>query len=114
MSKTYSCTECKEEFGIRAERNNHFRNQCKHMHSLTDCQGKIFEVKRIEGKFQCPGCQMKFTLSTNLTRHWKQCIKCDETESNMTIVLKANYLVTVDHENDLVETLRYDGMHNLA
>jgi len=41
-------------------------------------------------------------------------MKHDSTESNMINPVKANQLVSVDRENDLVENLRYDGMHNLA
>lgn len=114
MEKTYSCTVCKEEFRTKAERHNHFRNQCKQSHSLADGEGKILQVERVEGKFQCPSCQTEFTHSTNLTRHWKQCIKSNGTESNTTIYLKSNYLVAVDRENELVENLRYDGIHHLA
>jgi hypothetical protein len=63
-------------------RDKHFRDECKQTHSLTDTEGKIFQMERIEGKFQCPGCQMKYTLTTNLTRHWKKCLRRDSTESN--------------------------------
>ena len=114
ISKTYNCTVCKEEFGTKSERHNHFRSECKQSHSLTDGEGNILQVERVEGKFQCPVCQTEFTHSTNLIRHWKQCIKRDETKSNTTIFLKANHLVAVDRENDLMENLHYDGIHQLA
>ena len=114
MSTTYNCTVCREEFVTKVARNNHYDNQCKHSHSLTDTEGKIFQMERTDGKFQCPRCQSKFTRPNNLTRHWKTCMSRDGTESNPIFTTFVNYLVAVDHENDLVENLRYDGMHNLA
>jgi len=114
MSKTYFCTECKNEFETNAERDNHFRTQCKHTHNLIDGEENTLKVERIEGKFQCPSCQIKFTFTTNLTRHWKQCIKRDKTESNTMIISEANHLVSVDKEDELMNSLRYDGTYNLA
>ena len=114
MPKYYNCTVCREEFVTKDARDNHFGNQCKQLHSITDSEGKLLQIERIDGKFQCPRCQTLFTRTNNLTRHWKICMNRHCTESNSIITIFANYLVTVNRENDLVENLRYDGLHNLA
>lgn len=90
MPKIYNCTVCKEEFETKIARNNHFRNQCQPSISLTDEDGNILRIARVEGMFQCVKCPRKFTHANNLTSHWKGCIGRDGTESKVVNLLTAN------------------------
>ena len=64
------------------ERKNHFRNVCQALVSVTDADGTIHQIERIDGKFTCPRCPIMFKQSDNLNTHWKRCMIKDETESN--------------------------------
>jgi rubredoxin len=82
MPATYNCTGCNVVFDTKAERKNHFRNVCQALTSVTDANGTIHRIERIDGKFTCPQCPIMFTRSDNLNMHWKVCMKKDGTESN--------------------------------
>lgn len=114
MAKIYNCTVCEEEFGTKVARNNHFRNKCQQLINLTDGEGKTLQIARFEGMFQCVACPRRFTHGNNLASHWKGCVKRDGTESNVVNLLTTNASVSIDKENDLMEYLRYDGIHQLA
>jgi len=62
------------------ERNNHFRNVCKVSARVTEVNGTIHQIERIDGKFTCPRCPIVFTRSDSLLKHWKICRE-DETRS---------------------------------
>jgi len=68
-------------FDTKTERKNHFRNVCQALLSVTDTNGTIHRIERIDGKFPCPGCPKAFTRSDTLIMHWKVCMTKDGTES---------------------------------
>ena len=82
MLSTYNCTGCNVVFDSKAERNNHFRNVCKALVSVTDAKARIHQIERIDGKFTCPQCPKAFVRSDKLNAHWKVCMRKDGTESN--------------------------------
>jgi rubredoxin len=82
MPSTYNCTGCDIVFETKLERKNHFRNVCQALVSVTDANGTIHRVERIDGKFICPHCPKAFTRSDKLNTHWKACKTKDGTESN--------------------------------
>jgi hypothetical protein len=82
MSATYNCTGCNVVFDTKAERNNHFRNACQALVRVTEANGTIHRIERIDGKFTCVRCPKAFTRSDKLNAHWKVCMKKDGTESN--------------------------------
>ena len=86
MPSTYDCTRCSVVFDTKTERNNHFRNTCQALVSVTDGTGMIHQIERINGKFGCPRCQKAFVRSDKLNMHWKVCMTKDGTESNQSIV----------------------------
>ena len=81
MSSTHNCTACKEVFKSKMERNYHFRKSCKEGTSLTDLEGAIHRVERIDGKFPCVQCLKTFTRSDSLKMHWKTCTEKNGIES---------------------------------
>jgi len=81
MSSRYNCTACNEVFKSKTERNDHFRNSYKQGTSLTDSEGAIHQVERIDGKFPCVQCRKTFTRSDNLKMHWKTCMEKNGRES---------------------------------
>ena len=69
-------------FTTRGACDSHVRGECVRVLSLTDLKGNIKHMERVNGKFTCPLCLVKYSWSDNLTRHWKECKMQDETESN--------------------------------
>jgi Zinc finger, C2H2 type len=82
MPATYNCTGCNVVFDTKAERNNHFRNVCQALVSVTEANGTIHRIERIDGKFTCVRCPKAFARSDKLNAHWKVCMTKDGTESN--------------------------------
>ena len=82
MPSTDKCTGCDVVFDNKTERNNHFRNVCQASVRVTEMNGMIHQIERIDGKFTCPQCPITFTRSDNLAKHWKVCRMKDGTESN--------------------------------
>jgi len=68
-------------FNTKIERKNHFRNACQALMSVTDADGMIHWIERIDGKFTCPRCPKAFTRSDRLNTHWNVCMMKDGTES---------------------------------
>ena len=81
MPATYNCTGCNEVFDTKADRKNHFRNVCQAFVNVTESNGTIHPVERIDGKFICPRCPKAFTRSDTLITHWKVCMTKDWSES---------------------------------
>jgi hypothetical protein len=69
-------------FDTKLERKNHFRNVCQALVSVTEANGTIHQIERVNGKFICPRCNIMFTRSDNLNTHWKVCMLKDRNESN--------------------------------
>ena len=69
-------------FDTKTERNNHFRNVCQGLVSVTDLDGTIHRIERIGSKFTCVRCPKAFVRSDKLNMHWKVCMTKDGTESN--------------------------------
>jgi uncharacterized C2H2 Zn-finger protein len=82
MPSIYKCTGCDVVFGSKKERKNHFRNVCQTLVSVTEANGTIHQIERMDGKFTCPRCPKTFTRSDNLNTHWKVCMTKDGTQSN--------------------------------
>jgi hypothetical protein len=68
-------------FDTKTERNNHFRNVCQALVSVTDANGTIHQIERIDGKFNCVLCPKAFARLDKLNAHWKVCMTKDGTES---------------------------------
>jgi len=85
MPTTYKCTGCNDVFDNKTERNNHFRNVCQALASVTEANGTIHRIERIDGKFACPQCHITFTRADSLTKHSKTCMKKDGTESKSSL-----------------------------
>jgi hypothetical protein len=81
MPTTYNCTGCNVVFDTKPERNNHFRNICQALVSVTDANGTIHRIERIDGKFNCVRCLKAFARSDKLSTHWKVCMTEDGGES---------------------------------
>jgi hypothetical protein len=85
MPATYNCTGCNEVFDTKMERKNHFRNVCQALVSVTEVNGTIHRIERINDKFTCPRCPKAFTRSDKLNTHWKVCKTKDGTESTKSL-----------------------------
>ena len=68
-------------FDTKQEHKNHFRNVCQVLVSVTDANGMIHRIERIDGKFTCVRCLKAFVRSDKLNAHWKVCMTKDGTES---------------------------------
>jgi hypothetical protein len=82
MSANYKCIECEEVFITKGARDSHLRGECLRMVTLTDLEGNIKRTERVDGKFTCPFCMVKYSRSDNLTKHWKECRMGNERQSN--------------------------------
>jgi len=82
MTTVYKCTVCKEGFRTKAERDYHYRGECQMEISLTDSEGHIHNIERIDGTFSCPCCENKLKNADKIILHWKRCSKRDGTQSN--------------------------------
>ena len=78
---TYSCTTCNETFATKSERDRHIRRICQSFIMVTDSNGTITKIERIDGKFKCLGCGKYYNRSDNLTSHWKKCQTRQESQS---------------------------------
>lgn len=72
-------------FTTKSAYDSHIRGECLRVLSLTDLKGTIHQTERVDGKFTCPLCRIKYSRSDNLTRHWKECKLRDETRSNCVV-----------------------------
>ena len=81
MPTTYSCTTCNEEFDLKSERDNHFRQYCQSFVKLIEIDGNIKRIERVNGKFDCFNCGKQYNRSDNLMAHWKKCQTKEGTQS---------------------------------
>ena len=88
MVPSYNCTICNAVFANKMQRDNHTRGECLPSVRLTNLEGHIKQVERMDGKFTCLGCLKKFKYSNKLVAHWKNCMTKDGTESNCLYTLE--------------------------
>ena len=82
MASTYNCTVCNEEFGTKWEQQHHYRKECQMFVILTDVEGNMKRVERMDNKFGCPLCLKMLKYGNKLVMHWNRCSRREGTESN--------------------------------
>jgi hypothetical protein len=105
---------CSEGFPNKMERDNHYRGECLTFIRLTDLLGNINQVERVDGKFSCPLCLIKFKYSNKLVAHWKECQERGNTESNFLFLGYTYFTGNINNEDPLIDILRYDSTYQLA
>ena len=109
MTRTFNCTRCNQVFKTKSEQQNHVRAECETSVRLTDLEGHIQTIIRVEDKFDCPKCTARFNRSNNLRSHWQQCKTRTTNPGNYSSFrLRTNIVVIIDKENDL------DGSYHIA
>ena len=86
----YHCTICNAGFNTKLERKNHFRQICQVSIKLTDLEGNIQIIDRIDGTFKCIKCGTQYNRSDNLAAHWKRCQRKAESSNNPSILRYLN------------------------
>ena len=94
-SKNYSCSICNEGFDTKSDRDNHMRQICQSFIKLTDLDGNIKRIERIDKKFKCPNCGTGFNRSNHLQTHWKKCQRSVTNKSNNNYDVLTNYFSTI-------------------
>ena len=79
---TYLCSTCNAIFTTKPDRDTHFRRICQSFVTVTDLNGTVIRIERVDGKFKCFHCGREYNRSDTLTSHWKKCQTTQETQSN--------------------------------
>ena len=81
VPSTYLCSTCNEVFATKSDRNNHIRRICQSFVTITDLNGAITRIERINGKFECFKCGCHYNRSDSLISHWKKCQMKEQSQS---------------------------------
>jgi len=79
---TYSCSTCDAVFASKSERDSHIRRICQSFVTVTDLNGTITRIERINRKLTCFNCGKYYIRSDNLISHWKRCQIMQETQGS--------------------------------
>ena len=91
VTTTYSCSICNEPFDTKSDRDNHIRRFCQSFIKLSDLDGNIQTIQRIDEKFECPNCDKQFNRGNHLQTHWKRCQRGNANESKYYIDILINF-----------------------